>query len=142
MRVAILILLLLPALLGSSYAASNKEESELQERCGKDAEKFFERTVGNGPDRNDKKTGKTGYANHYNRKLNKCFILVTTMIAPKYKNESVIIFKELWNIDETKAYGNIVAAQNDNAPIRCTVLNDVCHSEEEWDSLVKAYMEE
>jgi len=142
MKVAIFFLLLLLTLFGDGYSASNKEEDGLQEQCRKSAEKFFGRAIGSGFRRDDKKTETMGYTNHYNRKLNKCFILVTTTIVPKFKDETVIIFKELLDINEMKTYGEIFAGRNDNKPFGCKVLEKFCQSEGEWDSLVKPYMEE
>jgi len=56
----------------NSYAASTKEEYELQERCGKRAEEIFRIEY-----RNGNKAGKmSNYTNHYNRKLNRCFVIV------------------------------------------------------------------
>jgi len=142
MRITILLLLLILAFSVYGYAASGTEEKEFQEQCGKSADKFFGRAIENGFRSDDKKTETMDYRHHYNRKLNKCFILVTTTILPKFKDETVVLFKELLDISEMKAYGEIFAEKNGNKPFGCKVLERFCHSEGEWDSLVKPYMEE
>ncbi len=53
--------------------AQIKEEYELQERCGKRAEERFRQAYGN-------ETTAVSYTNHYNRRLNKCLILVRVVV--------------------------------------------------------------
>ncbi len=142
MKVIILFLLISVTLSGASYAASNKEEYDLQERCGKRAEEILKPGNDNGISEDDKQLMMTGYRNHYNRKLNKCFVLQTTTTMPKNKKESPSILEELWDINENKLYGRFFKVKIDNKPFECNVLGEICNSENEWDSLVKPYMEE
>jgi hypothetical protein len=69
-------------------AAANKDEFELQERCGKLAAEYFSAEYGNGvynSDYVDPDTHKTLYdetrstfVNHYRFKENRCFIAITS----------------------------------------------------------------
>jgi hypothetical protein len=132
-----------PASANNSYAASAKEEYELQERCGKRAEEFFKQGYGNGI--NNTKDGQSidGYTNHYNKKMNKCFFLLTTSYFPyKDKKTSNSIFITLFDINEQKEYGSFFKRLNDNFGFVCKVSDKVCHSQDEWEALVKPYMEE
>jgi hypothetical protein len=99
-------------------ALKNKCEKQCEEWVKSDEKKFFR----------DKFTHK----NHYNTKLDKCFILV---------NYSKKQLKILRNINENKIYGSF-RFKHDGTIIICNVLEKTCNSEEEWDSLVKPYMEE
>ncbi len=51
----------------SSFAASAKEDYELQERCGKRAEEFFKREYGSGISHTEDGYSMSGYTNHYNK---------------------------------------------------------------------------
>jgi hypothetical protein len=88
-------------LLANSYAASTKEEYELQERCGKRAEERFKKEYGS-------ETTMSNYSNHYNRKLNKCFILVTQTIHNDKETREMLgisTIRTLVDINENKVYG-------------------------------------
>ena len=116
------------------YAGSIKEEYELQERCKKGAAEFVQ-----GKEYKDLiRTGDAYYTNHYNRKLNKCFVVIysTNVIGQNYI--------DLWDINEHKRCGHFVSSLVDplNAAADCTVLGNPCKSKSEWDSLVKPYVEE
>lgn len=72
------------------------------------------------------------HQNHYNTKLDKCFILVS------YSKNNLKVLRE---INENKTYGSVRSKQDGTASI-CSVLEKTCGSEEEWNALVKSYMEE
>jgi hypothetical protein len=48
----------------------------------------------------------------------------------------------LFDVNENKEYGTFFKRSEDNAPFQCKVLQNVCHSESEWQELLKPYMEE
>jgi hypothetical protein len=58
----------------STYVSAqpNKQLSELQERCSRQAAEAFQREYGPGADRQDEQFN---YENHYCARLNKCFFL-------------------------------------------------------------------
>ena len=133
------------SLFPNSYAASTKEEYELQERCSKRTEDLFKKEYGNYIVSNEAGTTTSNYTNHYNRKLNKCFILVTQTHIPKDKETreklGVSIEKTLVDINENKLYGHFFKFSNGGLTV-CKVLGKHCSSDNEWNALVMPYMEE
>jgi len=99
-------------------ALRNKCDKECEEWVSSDEKKFFR----------DKFT----HQNHYNTRLGKCFILIN------YSKKPLKVLKE---ISENKIYGSFRSKQ-DGTTILCNVLEKACKSEEEWNALVKPYMEE
>jgi len=126
---------------GQNPKQSAKDIYELNEKCGKHAATLFKKEYGNGFQRSTSGIMFTSYTNHYNVKLNKCFVLMTTTSHPN-KKEDVLYMKELWDINENKQYGSMARFQKQSIPIGCSVEDRICQSEREWDSLVKPYMEE
>ncbi len=126
------------------HAAPNKQEYELQERCGKVARETFEREWGKGGlVKQDGQTMMTGYENHYNTRLNKCFYLQSTTMYPKKgdRNRNSTLLMLLFDINENKEYGTFMGGGS-VAPAACSVLGKQCDSEGAWKLLVKPYMED
>jgi hypothetical protein len=124
--------------------AGSKEDYQLEERCGKRAAERFKEGYGKGS-WSDKDTSYTAnYINHYNRKLNKCFVLLIGVTIRKNDKENLGTGtdKTLWDINENKQYGIFFKFSNMSEPTTCEVLGKFCYSETEWDSLVNPYMEE
>jgi hypothetical protein len=69
------------------------------------------------------------YKSHYNKKLNKCFLLT---------EDAGRTSKDLYDIDESQHYGMFF---HDLDGIYCNFLETECNSEKEWNSLVAPYME-
>jgi hypothetical protein len=124
-----------------------KVDYELQEKCGKQSKEIFK-------EKNDGHEGLTrmgkriyffyGYSNHYNKKMNKCFLLEE---IKSYKDRIIdseveTVNNDLWDINENKNYGSLRMNRKTNILLDCSVLDKECKSEEEWNSLVKPYMEE
>jgi hypothetical protein len=116
-----------------------REIYELQERCGKTCEEAFKKEYGK-PERG----WLCNYTNHYNKKLNKCFILVSATHYPGDKKDSLGITTDisLWDINEKKQYGQFFNARKTKFCFECEVAGKHCTSEQEWEALVKPYMEE
>ena len=117
-----------------------KDDYELQEKCEKRCEEYFKEDYGNGFDED----GISNYTYHYNKKLNKCFILINSIefiknIEDKFKN---ITMKTLFEFNENKEYGSLVLFGKNIKIESCVVLDKSCKSEQEWDLLVAPYMEE
>jgi hypothetical protein len=127
-------------LFSSNAYAGPKEDYELQERCGKRAEERYKQEVGNPVSSDKDSTYLINYTNHYNKRLNKCFMLITTNSYPKDKSRDIITIKTLIDINENKEYGNLVKIKN--AIMTCEVANKQCKSENEWENLVRPFMEE
>jgi hypothetical protein len=114
----------------------SKTDYQLQERCGKKCEEFFRKEYGNGILKDGKMI--VTYQNHYNKKLKKCLIMITTNYFIKKINKG---YKEkfLFDVNYKRDYAFF---HNSGIINFCDVETNRCNSEEEWVSLVKPYMEE
>ena len=153
-NVTILLLLLLNVF-GNSYAASNKEEYELQEKCGKSAEEFSRQKFGFMVQDTDKFNQTTSQTNHYNKKLNKCYVLIALVtyhkdspnVDPKdYRVKGPDFTFIVYDLHENHELGRFIHNTNDFLQQNLTcILPDKpiarC-STNEWDSFLKPYMEE
>ena len=129
-------------LLPQNTYSSSKEDYGLQVRCGKQTSEFFKKEYGDGISTHKDGQMISGYQNHYNKKLNKCFIIITSTVYPKDKKTDVLLMKGIYDFNENKEYGSFSKYQNNNSPIVCILSGKKCNSEKEWDSLVNPYMEE
>lgn len=128
---------------GKLEEKSKIENFDLQEKCAKQAHEVFTLS-------GEDKTSNSGYSNHYNEKLNKCFVKIdgTNMInGVMWRSETVSDAFEgtqygsyMWHTEEGKQYSEV-------SPIICTVKlpsgeEKMCHSQDEFDDLVtKNYMD-
>jgi hypothetical protein len=134
-------------LANNTYAGSIKEEYELSERCKKSADDWFQKEWGGQHISNDgKMTTMADYKCHYNNKLNKCFVLLTTTTIPKDKKGRIINTNVLFDINENKEYGSYTKIQNESGygsllDIKSS-LEVECTTKGAWDLLVKPYMKE
>ncbi|MBM4274767.1 MAG: hypothetical protein FJ134_09970 [Deltaproteobacteria bacterium] len=148
-KVSILFFMFGLFLFNIAYAASVKEEYELQERCKKSVDAWFQKEWdGKGIHEDKDLITMVDYQNHYNKKLNKCFVLVTTtMDNKKSKNSTKHIV--LFDINENKQYGDFFTTYK-SLYLEGTgwVLDTrssnkiICHDKGNWDELIKLYMEE
>ena len=122
----------------SIVGCNNQKDYQLQEQCGKQSQKFFQNEYGTGTISNEGGYSNSTYECHYNKKMNKCFILISTNGVVNYKNESYQS-KSLSDVNENKKLGYFVKTKTS---ILCVFLGKKCKSESEWDSLVKHYTEE
>lgn len=126
--------------------SSSKEDYELQVRCGVRSGEWFKKEYGKGTSSNE--YGKTYqfYKNHYNKKQNKCFVLLTYTFEPNNKEKNITIIKQLMDINENKIFGSLQKEYKPESKIikikNCFVLEKFCNSSDEWDKLVKPYMED
>jgi hypothetical protein len=142
---AIFIPLAILTFASSVFAATTKEEYELQERCGKNAKEFFSRENGDGIIKTKYGQLEITYTNHYNKKFNKCF-LMTTLTNYVYKNNQPEYARsfsiQLTDINENKSYGRFSNIYKQNKPVFCLVADTTCYDFTQWENLVKSYMEE
>jgi hypothetical protein len=107
---------------------------DVQAKCAKQAEVVYKS--------NDyPKTELSSYTNHYNAKLNKCFVEITDMPEA---NGTLETFITLMDAFEGKDYGDYFGK---NRTAQCKVVtpngqDKNCDSRDEFDLLVKPYMEE
>src|SRR5438874_10526693 len=120
------------------FAATAKEEYELQERCGKRAEQVFTKEFGGGIVNTENGQATVGYTNHYNRKMNKCFYLLTyTSLDYKVKAKTWSTMVTLFDINEQREYANFFERSSDRLGFVCKVGDRKCQSREEWDLLIR-----
>ena len=149
-KVSILLLLIFGAFfINTAYASSVKEEYELQERCKKGVETWFQKEGGKKGIHEDKDfVTVINYQNHYNKKLNRCFILVTTGVRDK-KSKTDTLHYGLFDINENKQYADFLIDMKSRykegvgwvlEPGSSNAIS--CNEKGTWDKLVRPYMEE
>ena len=116
--------LLLPLLFTVIIASQSNAQSTLalQEKCAIRAKERFKEEFD---------FFHYAYQNHYNKKLDKCFIWVWSLDGARVQY--------LYDVNEKQDYGMIMIRDND---FRCRILKKSCNSEGEWDAFIKPYMEE
>ncbi len=105
----------------------------LQEKCAKQAEKAYNNS--------GFKTGGneiSGFINHYNPKLNKCFVLMSNN---SYDSGDGSIYTSLYDAYEGKLYAEYFRKLSTVKPFVCTMLDKFCHGDEEFNTFVNIYME-
>jgi hypothetical protein len=117
---------------------------DFQERCAKQAREQFQQSYWS-------KQEMTGFTNHYNEKLNRCFMLVEstdvkTDPGTMWINKTLLDAfegRELatysWHSDKVKKYWQV-------PPFQCEVTlpsgeKKICNSDAEFEELIKVYME-
>jgi seryl-tRNA synthetase len=117
---------------------------DLQEKCAKQAREEFHSL---GWDKHEL----ADVSNHYNAKLNKCFmqiqdtdaksvrgtIVTSTTVADAFEGKVYATY--IWSTQKNKKYWEV-------PPLECKVTllsgeEKICHSSDEFDELVKQYME-
>lgn len=120
---------------------SRTSSLDAQAKCAEQAEKNFA-NAGFDPG------GIQDYTNHYNAKMNKCFVLMSSTRAEPPRQ-----FKTLTDAFEGKSYGDYFWINKDGKqyyevkPFVCKVVlpngeDRVCGSQQEFETLIKAYMEQ
>jgi hypothetical protein len=125
------------------FAEPNKVQYELEERCGRQARDIFDKDWKGGGIVNtqDGQTIAT-FENHYNPTLNKCFYLLTsTSHLTKGTQPSTNVSLILLDVNENQEIAEFLKNQHQDRPIWCFVAGTTCHSKEEWQGLIKPYME-
>ena len=137
----LIITFVLTILSAEVLAADNtllKAEYDLQERCGKRAEETYSKDWGEEGIINHKDYQELrSFTNHYNKKLNKCFILISSQ---QFWTNHVKESYELWDINDRKLYGSYYGGYPLGASIQCNLLDTLCNSYKAWESLTKPFM--
>jgi hypothetical protein len=126
----------------------NKEQYELQERCGKRAEQVFKndnpgQSGGGVVTNTDEGQNITSYQNHYSATLNKCFYLTTTTgVNYKKQPQYTTTLMTLFDLNENKEYGTFFKRSDMGVPVQCNVQQKICHSQSEWEEFLKPYMDQ
>ena len=123
-----------------------KEDLEMQAMCSKGAKDFFNKNYPEPTSRIPGIDDSNTYKNHYNSKLNKCFILIDTHRSSG-SGENQIVSDATWlkDVYEDKNYASLSTgshrASDVNMYSTCDVLGKTCKAED-FQSLIKPYMEE
>jgi hypothetical protein len=123
---------------------SKSESLELQEKCARQAAALFKADGW-------EKGHMAGFENHYNEKMNRCFILEGDT-DPKTTPVRVYISETLLDAFEHKTLGSYLWVSDppkkywEAPPLQCEVTapsgeKTVCKSSDEFDELVKVYMQ-
>jgi hypothetical protein len=121
-----------------STSKSAAEILELGTKCSVAASGFFKE---NGFDPKN-----CGFQNHYNSKLNKCFINIKS--AKMGEDGHLVFHKELYDVYSRKKYGEYSWKSEEGKnyweikPSTCFALDKSCYAIEDYEIFVKAYMEE
>jgi hypothetical protein len=123
---------------------------DLQAKCSQDSKAWFnENWAGT---RNDKDTILLDFSNHYNKKLNKCFILVEYHYDSHFAGKGGSSWTndmELWDIYENSRYGSFgenhytyskPEPSSHNDVSTCEVLGNKCTLHDEFNNLVRPYV--
>ncbi len=137
-----------------THLQSPKDLYELQEKCGKLSEELFVKfTMFQNRQRIGIEGGNEGvmvetphgyqiyyYRNHYHKRWDKCFLIMALDTLSKDKTVIKKV-KSMLDVNENMTYGSCEIETN-NKVNYCHIIDKLCKSEEEWDLLVKPYMEE
>jgi hypothetical protein len=102
----------------------------LQSNCGASARDWFAKVRLNGQAVSDEASS---FGSHYNRKLNRCFAVIT-------KANSSFLSIELLDVNENNAIGLYLQALSEKRPSRCEIEHKGCKSEAEWNALSESYV--
>lgn len=114
-----------------------KEIYELKNECAMSALEFTKRVK--------LCDGQGHYTNHYNLKLNTCFVNMSASCDGKKEHEATSFWSEsVVDINENKDYANYSGRPGkiDAKPFICSVGEKACKSLLEFQKLIKLYMEE
>jgi hypothetical protein len=117
---------------------------DLQAKCSKDAKAWFNENWSR-----DKDTALLDFTNHYNKSMNKCFILVEYHYTLGDGGASWMNDMKLWDVYENVQYASFGEIHHDylkpTAPtedrvITCELSDKKCRTGEEFNGLVRPYL--
>jgi len=138
---SILVVFFTISLLGCNNQKSTKELYKLQESCGKRCEEFY-----NNKEQTDIRKKEEGYTLsssykcHYSRKMNKCFIRITTVQNIIYGENGTRTLWDIIDVNENKVVGDL----SDYGKTTMCAFN-TGEKSSNWGeclSLIKPYMED
>jgi hypothetical protein len=122
---------------------------DLQAKCSKDARVWFNENWSR-----DKDTVLLDYSNHYNKKLNRCFISVEYHYDSNLGGPNASLWVNditMWDVYENNKFGNFdenhfiyfkPAIRPEDNVVRCEVYGQKCKTVDEFNNLVRPYMSE
>lgn len=144
----------------TGYTASNKEDYELQEKCARDAKRRFDQEFKDNPapyymrdlaEGGAQRRNQKGelqwiaqfmpyvYENHFNRKMNRCFMYVSAGPDP--------VEAYLFDVNEVTPLASISLVQDLQKSVggetfACLTKGKECDSKESFTAFIRPYMEE
>jgi hypothetical protein len=94
--------------------------------------------------------GTVDFAQHYNSKLDTCFLLLTVSSPEnpggEFGTSPALVARKLIDVNENELYGEYLGQPPDTpppgrAPATCEVMSMYCGSGREWEVLVRNFME-
>jgi len=149
MKVTVMLFLVVLSLSQTCLAASKKSEVDIVQQCAQSAKEFFQEnnktsySENNAADKDNSSVSVVSeYMNHFNSKMNACYVLLTTttLYHRRTGQMDTQVQKQLFDIAGKNGISNFILFKNQVT--QCELLNIICHSEAEWKSLVKSYLEE
>jgi hypothetical protein len=155
MRVWALLLTVLPLLGGFApvaCAAANQEAPELQDQCGRLAAEYFAAEYGDGLYNNDYVDPDTrkilhdetriAVVSHYSVKNSRCFAVITSSAVTRFDQvENSSIWITIVDLAARRDLGRLHQTNRGPYADVCFVAERSCNSREEWESLLKAYLD-
>jgi hypothetical protein len=123
-----------------AHAQPNKEQYELQERCGKRAAEVFARDWPSGVSNTASGQTRANYENHYNSRLNKCIYLEISNSFQR--GEPPFRLMRLFDLNENREIATYMKSEGDAFAFLCSVQDKGCRTEAEWRTLIKPFMED
>lgn len=113
---------------------------DLQAKCSKDAKTWFNENWSR-----DKDTELLDFTNHYNKSMNKCFILVEYNYTLGDGSARWVNDMTLWDVYENAKYASfdethMMTARTDDRVITCELSDKKCKTGEEFNDLVRPYL--
>jgi hypothetical protein len=138
----------------NTFATSDQEIYELQQKCRQDSEQWYERTWSNNPLKKVEGDSRLiHYTNHYNRKLKRCLVLEEIDHMPKGEKAPTM---SIFNLHDINQVGKVLAHAIFTGELNkeekklfitkfgttCEVGKRKCNTWIEWERMIKPYMEE
>lgn len=126
----------------------NKIEYELSEKCSKSSELMFNQKHQSNIENTKEGQMVSGFENHYNSDLNKCFYMESNTIINGKKGT---IYTELYDLNDNKIIATLLydpatckgAYSSSDCPIfMCIVGNEKCSTTKEFQKAIKKFMGE
>jgi hypothetical protein len=103
----------------ASQAQPNKEQYELQERCGKRAAEFFAKAWASEVSNTASGQTRANYENHYNSRLNKCIYLEISNSFQR--GEPPFRLMRLFDLNENREIATYMKSEGDAFGFLCSV---------------------
>ena len=118
---------------------------DLRERCGHTAREWFKQFYGSGATNSASSSAQSGYENHYDSKLNRCFARLTTTSADRdAKTRKIIstVTTTLADVDENAELGTYSATLGPLHQLECQTDAGSCANRNEWYNWANKLMSE